>query len=250
MDQSATIRFVSDSLAREAGAPVETKQTHVSLLYLAGELVFKLKRAVAFPYLDFSTPQSREKACRAELALNSRAAPALYLGVRRITREKADDGKDGLAFDGPGELVDCIVVMRRFAESSLFDEMAREGRLAPRHMEALALTISRFHAKALRYPDAKGAGTMAHLLDLNALSFETSPVFGAEEVARLNQKFRENLARLAPLLDARAAAGFVRLCHGDLYLRNICIFKGQPTEQYVFLMSSSVPTSCSSPSSR
>ncbi len=87
MEQAATIRFVTESLAREAGAPVETKQTHVSLLFLAGELVFKLKRAVAFPYLDFSTPQLREKACRAERELNARAAPALYLGVRRITRE-------------------------------------------------------------------------------------------------------------------------------------------------------------------
>ncbi len=70
---------------------------------------------------------------------------------------------------------------------------------------------------------------MAHLIDLNAVSFEASPVFGAEEVARLNEKFRGELARLTPLLDARAACGFVRLCHGDLYLRNICIFKGQPT---------------------
>ena len=83
MDQSATIAFLKSALAREAGAPVESKQTHVSLLFLAGDLVFKLKRAVLFPYLDFSTPQLREKACRAEIALNSRTAPALYLGVRR-----------------------------------------------------------------------------------------------------------------------------------------------------------------------
>src|SRR5208282_4452120 len=121
MDQSTTIAFLMASLAREAGAEVSRKQTHVSLLFLAGDLVFKLKRAVAFPYLDFSTPQLRETACRAELALNSRAAPNLYLGVRRITRET-----NGLAFDGAGELVDSVVVMRRFAESDLFDVMARE----------------------------------------------------------------------------------------------------------------------------
>ncbi|MGO9389087.1 AAA family ATPase [Rhodoblastus sp.] len=224
MDQSATIAFLMASLAREAGAEISCKQTHVSLLFLAGDLVFKLKRAVAFPYLDFSSPQLREKACRAELALNSRAAPNLYLGVRRITLE----GR-GLAFDGQGEMVDSIVVMRRFAESDLFDVMARENRLTPRHIEALAETLARFHANAERFPEIDGAGTMAHLLDLNAISFSGSPIFPHDEVVRLNQVFRAELDRLAPLLDARSAAGFVRLCHGDLYLRNICMFEGRPT---------------------
>jgi aminoglycoside phosphotransferase family enzyme/adenylate kinase family enzyme len=224
MDQAATIAFVTAALEREAGAQASFKQTHVSLLFLAGEMVFKLKRAVAFPYLDFSTPQLREKACKAELDLNSRAAPSLYLGVRRITREA-----EGLAFDGAGELVDCIVVMRRFDEANLFDIMAREGRLTTRRVEALAETISRFHANAKRITEAEGAAAMAHLLDLNAESFAHSPIFAPDEVARLNAMFREELARLAPVLDARAEKGFVRLCHGDLYLRNICLFKGQPT---------------------
>ena len=224
MDQSATIAFLTAALERETGAEVSRKQTHVSLLFLAGDLVFKLKRAVAFPYLDFSTPLSREKACRAELALNSRAAPNLYLGVRRITLSP-----DGLAFDGQGELVDCIVMMRRFAESDLFDVMARENRLTPRHIEALAETLARFHANAARFSEIDGARTMAHLLDLNAISFARSPIFPPDEVARLNRDFRAELERLAPLLDARAASGFVRLCHGDLYLRNICLFEGQPT---------------------
>ena len=170
MDQSATIAFVSQALAREAGAPVETKQTHVSLLFLAGELVFKLKRAIAFPYLDFSRPGLRQKACRAELALNARAAPSLYLGVRRITREPG-----GLAFDGPGRLVDCIVVMRRFDEAGLFDVMAREGRLAAPHIEALAETLARFHASAQRFDERDGAGAFAHLLDLNEISFAQHP---------------------------------------------------------------------------
>ncbi len=224
MDQSATIAFLKSALAREAGAPVESKQTHVSLLFLAGDLVFKLKRAVLFPYLDFSTPQLREKFCRAEIALNSRTAPSLYLGVRRITREP-----EGLAFDGAGELVDCVVVMRRFAETDLFDALAREHRLEPRHIEGLAETLANFHANAARDPDARGAAAMEHLLDLNLLSFESSPVFAADEVARLNRKFRAELKRLTPLLDARAENGFVRLCHGDLYLRNICLFEGRPT---------------------
>jgi aminoglycoside phosphotransferase family enzyme/predicted kinase len=225
MDQSKTIAFLTRALARETGAPVECKETHVSLIFMAGDLVFKLKRAVKFPYLDFSTTALREKACRAEIALNARAAPRLYLGVRAITRE----GENDLAFDGPGEPVDFIVAMRRFNEADLFDAMARDNRLERAHVEALAETLAQFHAGAERSPGAEGAGAMEHLLDLNDRSFEGCPLFAPPDVARLEQKFRDELARLAPLLGARAKNGFVRLCHGDLYLRNICLFEGRPT---------------------
>jgi aminoglycoside phosphotransferase family enzyme/predicted kinase len=223
MDQSVVAAFVAQALARETGAPVETKSTHVSLLFLSAGLVFKLKRDIVFPYLDFSKPSFREKACRAELALNSRAAPELYLGVRRITREPG-----GLAFDGPGPLADCIVVMRRFEESSLFDVMAREGRLKPTHIDALATTIADFHTRAQRFVEESGSGVFAHLLDLNEDSFAHCGIFAAGERDPLNAAFRRELKALAGLLDARAAAGFVRLCHGDLYLRNICWFEGRP----------------------
>jgi aminoglycoside phosphotransferase family enzyme/predicted kinase len=144
--------------------------------------------------------------------------------VRRITREPG-----GLAFDGPGRLVDCIVVMRRFEESGLFDIMAREGRLAGPQIEALAETLARFHANAQRFNEPQGAAAFAHLLDLNEISFARLPIFGKAAIDQLNAQFRAELQRLAPLLDARAASGFVRLCHGDLYLRNICWFEGRPT---------------------
>jgi uncharacterized protein len=224
MEQTAVAAFVAEALARETGAPVETKSTHVSLLFLSGGLVFKLKRAIVFPYLDFSRPASREKACRAELTLNSRTAPELYLGVRRITREPG-----GLAFDGPGPLADCIVVMRRFEESGLFDVMAREGRLTSVHIDALAIKIADFHARAQRFAEGGGAAAFAHLLDLNEDSFAHCGVFADEERNRLHAAFRHELRALGRLLDERAAAGFVRLCHGDLYLRNICWFEGRPT---------------------
>ncbi len=224
MDQSETIDFLIATLQREIGEHIDRIETHVSLVFLSGDLVFKLKRAVAFPYLDFSTPEKREAACLAELTLNSRTAPNLYLGLRHITREAT-----GLGFDGPGKLVDCIVVMRRFEEANLFDAMARENRLTAQHIEALAAAVANFHANAERFPKAEGAQAMAHLLDLNEISFAASPLFPSEDVARLNKAFRDALATHAELLDARAAAGFVRLCHGDLYLRNICLFEGRPT---------------------
>lgn len=223
-DQADIIAFLRETLAREADAPVHCISTHVSLVFLAGDLVFKLKKAIRFPYLDFSTPTQREKACRAEYALNSRAAPELYLGVRKVTLEL-----DGLAFDGPGPMVDCIVVMRRFDQENLFDALARAGRLEARHIEALALTLAAFHANAQRFRETSGAAIFADLLALNDSSFAACGVFTPRAVERLQKSFRAEWANLRELLEARALAGFVRLCHGDLYLRNICWFSDRPT---------------------
>lgn len=223
-EQAETIAFLRDALALQTGAAVDCISTHVSLVFLAGEKVFKLKKAIRFPYLDFSTPALREKACRAELALNSRAAPELYLGVLRITQEPT-----GLAFEGPGPLVDCIVEMRRFEEQNLFDAMARAGRLEPRHIEALAVTLAAFHANAQRFREISGAAAFADLLDLNESSFSSCGLFAPQALQRLNKNFRAEWQALRELLDARALAGFVRLCHGDLYLRNICWFSERPT---------------------
>jgi uncharacterized protein len=119
--------------------------------------------------------------------------------------------------------------MRRFDEADLFDVMARDHRLTPDHVEALAETLARFHANAERFPGAEGAAAMAHVLDLNEFSFAETAIFPPGELDDLHVQFRAELRRLAPLLDARAEKGFVRLCHGDLYLRNICLFEGRPT---------------------
>lgn len=126
-DQRDTIAFLGRPTAYGSGIDrVETIETHVSVVFLAGEQAYKLKRAVRLPYLDFSTVAQRRDACAAELALNRRTAPALYLGLRRLGRNPA--GEIGF-FDG-GTEVDWVVVMRRFDQSLLFDQLARAGKLA------------------------------------------------------------------------------------------------------------------------
>ena len=107
-DQAETIRFLKKVLGERLS--VEILTTHASMIFLAQDRVYKLKRAVRFPYLDYSTAKQRHAACLAELDLNRRTAPELYLGVRTITREA--DGQ--LALDGAGPLIDAVVEMRRF----------------------------------------------------------------------------------------------------------------------------------------
>ena len=86
-DQRETIAFLSRPSSYGAGVErVEIVETHVSMVFLAGDRAYKLKRAVKLPYLDFSTAERRREVCAAELALNRRTAPALYLNLRRLAR--------------------------------------------------------------------------------------------------------------------------------------------------------------------
>jgi len=142
-DQNDAIGFLRN-LPRSGGAEVEFISTHASLIFLVGEHAFKMKRAVRYPYLDFSTPEKRLACCRAELELNRRTAPNLYIGVRTITRAAGEH----LEFNGTGPLVDAVVEMRRFGQEALFDTMARDGSLTKQHMTALAREIARLHRSA------------------------------------------------------------------------------------------------------
>ena len=92
---------------------VDIIETHASLVFLAGDRAYKVKRAVKYPYLDFFTTEDRRQACEAELTLNRRTAPTLYFEVRALIR--LPDGKIGFAGDGPA--IDWVVVMRRFDQS-------------------------------------------------------------------------------------------------------------------------------------
>ena len=123
-DQSHIIAFLAqaDVLDEAAGGtPVRRITTHISELFIGGDRVLKLKRAVRFPYLDFSTAALRRAACEAEVAVNRRTAPDLSRGVVAVTREA--DGR--LALGGKGEAVDWLVDMRRFDDSLLFDRLAK-----------------------------------------------------------------------------------------------------------------------------
>lgn len=221
--QDAAVAFLTGSLSRTG--KVDTVTTHISRIFLGRDRVFKLKRAVRFPYLDFSTPERRLAACAAEVALNSRTAPTLYLGVHRITREPDDT----LTFDGAGELIDAAVAMRRFPEADLFDTMARDGRLQPGHVAELASVLAAFHDAAEVHHDRGGAAAMGEVLAMNEVGLRASGLISAARAEALTARFRVILNRHAGLLDRRRAAGKVRRCHGDLILRNICLFEGRPT---------------------
>ncbi|MGX7876789.1 bifunctional aminoglycoside phosphotransferase/ATP-binding protein [Mesorhizobium sp. ORM6] len=222
-NQDAVVEMLKDPAAYGEASPVETIETHISRIFLVGRRAFKMKRAVKLPYVDFSTPELRLAACVREMELNSRTAPGLYLDVHRITR-----AGDQLALGGSGELVDAVIEMVRFDQSKLLDRMATAAKLTPSLMTAVARMIAQFHRNAEVIHAGSGSGNIGGVLEINSAGFATSHVFNGKEIETLNAAFRATLARHAGLLDRREAAGRVRRCHGDLHLRNICVFDGEP----------------------
>lgn len=209
------------------GARVERIDTHASIVFLAGRRAWKLKRAVRYDYLDFSTPERRRAMCEAELRLNRRAAPALYLGVVPVTRE----ANGALALGGAGEPVDWVLEMTRFDQDGLFDRLAARGALDLALMPRLATAIASFHRGAAPRPDHGGRDGLLWVIDGNAseLASQGAGVLDTTLCESVTAGARAALERHADLLEARRREGFVRQCHGDLHLRNLVCVDGQPT---------------------
>ena len=227
-NQDDAIAFLSTPTVYGADAGrVERIDTHISIVWLAGDRAFKLKRAVCYDYVDFSSVERRRLACQAEVALNRRTAPSLYRGIIPITREA--DGS--LALAGRGVPIDWLVEMQRFDQDTLFDRLADRQRLDVGLMAGLADAIARLHGDAERYLDRGGRDGMAWVIDGNALGFaeQGSGVLEDAICRRLTAKARRALDLAAAELEARRRDSFVRRCHGDLHLRNICLIDGLPT---------------------
>jgi aminoglycoside phosphotransferase family enzyme/predicted kinase len=225
-DQTPIVDFLASPSAH-GGDAVERIDTHTAIVVLAGARAYKLKRAVRFDYLDFSTVEQRRRFCEAEVRLNRRTAPTLYRRVAAVTRQS--DGS--LALGGSGEPVDWVVEMNRFPQEGLLDRLAGSGRLDPGLMEPLAAAVAALHGVAGRRPDHGGRDGMAWVIDGNASGFTEfgAPSLDPAACSKVIAATRRELERRADLLDARRRAGFVRECHGDLHLRNIVVLDGRPT---------------------
>jgi aminoglycoside phosphotransferase family enzyme/predicted kinase len=220
---------VIDFLARPATYGIDSVQridTHISIVFLAGERVYKLKRAMKTAFLDYSTLESRRRFCEAEVEINRRTAPEIYVGVVPVTRTAGG----ALALGGPGTPVEWLVEMRRFDQQSVFDELAKSGRLTPALVTRAADAVARLHAAAAPAERDDGTGPIGKLIEQNerALLERVPSHFGAADVAAWVEAARQALELARPALDRRAREGKIRRCHGDLHLRNICLIGGAP----------------------
>jgi uncharacterized protein len=222
--QQPAIGFLSDP-ANHGGAPVKRIDTHAASVFLAGGRALKIKRAVRFPFLDFSTLEKRKAACEAEIAVNRAFAPAIYRGVVSITREQ--NGR--LTIGGKGEPVEWAVEMRRFDESQTLDHLAEAGRIDETLADALGRAVAAAHRLAPTVVDAHFIEALAEIITQNEAELASEPdLFSLQELRALAAAAHNAFERVKPLLLARERAGLVRRCHGDLHLGNIVLIDGKP----------------------
>jgi aminoglycoside phosphotransferase family enzyme/predicted kinase len=223
--QQAVMDYLGDS-ATHGGAKVTRIDTHAASVFLAGDRALKIKRAVRFPFLDYSTLAKRKAACEAEIAVNRAFAPAIYRGVVAIVRA----GEGRLAIGGKGEPLEWAVEMRRFDETKTLDHLAERGEMIERLADMLGRAVAAAHAAAPVATDFDFADELAEVIAQNDAELAAEPaLFPARQVAALGATTRAAFARLRPLLERRRRDGFVRRCHGDLHLGNIVLLDGKPT---------------------
>jgi aminoglycoside phosphotransferase family enzyme/predicted kinase len=210
--------------ATHGGAKVARIDTHAATVFLAGERAYKVKRAVKFPFLDYSSLAKRKSACEAELDVNRPFAPELYRGVVAITREAG-----GLALGGTGEPVEWAVEMRRFDENTTLDRLADQGKVDLDLADALARTVAAAHAKTPAVAAEPWLDALGRFIAQNEAEFRATPdLFNPAAAAELTRRSGAALDRLRPFLRARGRGGFVRRGHGDLHLGNIALIGGKP----------------------
>lgn len=207
-------------------------ETHISWVLLGAHDAWKLKKPLRLPFIDYGSLARRRACCLAEVALNRRHAPDLYLGVQAIVGT-ADAPR--LVDDGSPEsngAIEYTVHMRRFVDEALWSHRLASGRLTTEDVDALARWLADTHAKARRLPSDDVA--MALLATppsrrnaaMAALDGARTWI-GAHEADRLQAWLEASAASLATLWSQRRREGRVRDCHGDLHLANLLMHEGR-----------------------
>lgn len=227
VSQSATLDFLQD--ARSYGAPLQTLcciETHMSWVFLLSDRVFKLKKPVRFPFLDFSSLSAREFYCREELRLNARLAPGVYLGLMAL---QCSQGRLRLVAESQlagAETVDWLVVMRRLPAERMLDQLIAHGTLREAELDALVSRLGDFYRHASRVPiepEIYLSGFARH----QALACEIllRPQFALRDAALALARFDLCLSQAAALLRQRAKDGRVLEGHGDLRPEHVCLLQ-------------------------
>jgi aminoglycoside phosphotransferase family enzyme/predicted kinase len=207
---------------------VERIDTHISTVLLAGDFAYKIKKPLDLGFLDFSSLEKRRRCCLEEVRLNRRTAPALYLDVVPIA---VTDAGPRVRPASDVAAVEYAVRMRRFDPAATLDRLAAQGRLTAPLVDRLADGVARLHAGAAVAPRGFGTPRTACRLTDDAIRAARALVQSPAERARLDALAAWSAAECearASAMAARADAGRVRECHGDLHLANVVLLDAEP----------------------
>jgi aminoglycoside phosphotransferase family enzyme/predicted kinase len=202
-----------------AGAP--PVETHISAVFLGPATVWKLRKAVRLPFLDFTSLAERQRTAMREFELNRAAAPGLYRDVVAVMRRPDST----IALGGEGEAVDWVVRMARVPAEDFLERRLPDG-LGPVLLDGLGDAVAAWHA-ALAPVDKDQAAALRGVAEGNARAALAAGL-PAESVSAWLAGVLAALASRKDWLRGRAARGFVRRAHGDLHLGNICLWQGRP----------------------
>ncbi|PPS43971.1 AAA family ATPase [Chroococcidiopsis sp. TS-821] len=203
--------------------PIELIQTHVSYVLLTGDYAYKLKKPVNFGFLNYSTLELRQHFCQEELRLNQRGAGEIYLEVLPITQEER------YHLGGNGEPVEYVLKMRQFPQEALFLSMFERGELDEARMEELGRVVAQYHAQTVTNDYIRKFGEVEQIRQSIDENYDQTVKYisGPQTRSQFEEtkKYTDNFfAQRQQLFSERIANDWIRECHGDLHLRNICLW--------------------------
>ena len=219
--QERVFAYLSDPAAHPH---VHRIDTHAASVFLEGTRALKIKRAIRFPFLDYSTLEKRKAACEEEIRINHPFAPQIYHRAVAIT-QSADGSLD---IDGNGRPVEYAVEMTRFDERQTIDHLAAAGPLDADLVEAMAAAIAASHDVAPLVPAEPWINSIPGIIEGNTTGFRDATCFSTGDVDDLRQASLSAFARIRGVLEQRGRQGYVRRCHGDLHLANIVLIDRKP----------------------
>lgn len=217
----------SGQLGPDLGA-IDMRETHISIVLLAGEHAYKFKKPVDFGFLDFSTLEKRTEYCKEEVRLNRRLAPELYCEALPITGTE-----EAPVLGGAGTPIEYCVRMRRFDAADELDAVLKRGEIGAVELDGLARLVAAFHtglpalAAELPYgsPEINCQTAIENFRHLDPLLVH-DPEYLAK-LAELRHFTETQCKMLAPVFAARKAQGLIRECHGDMHLGNMARYGGR-----------------------
>jgi len=225
------LRFLGTPAAHaghaDAVSAVETIETHMSWLFVAGEQVLKLKKPVRYPFLDFSTPAAREASCREEVRLNSRLAPGIYRGLMAL---QWGDGRLRLApetaADARAATIDWLVWMRRLPRERMLDRQIAQASVTAADIDALVGVLAAFYRRAtvVEIDADEYVARFAREQAINR-ALLLHPGLQPDSVAATLDHFDAALQGHASTLRARATQGRIVDGHGDLRPEHVCLLR-------------------------
>ena len=203
---------------------VSVVQTHISIVFVADEFVYKIKKPVNFGFLDFSTLEKRKFYCYMEINLNRRLSKDIYLDVLPVVF----DGKRYTMKSGPGNVVEYAVKMKRIPEEMLLKSVFERGDLSNHHLRGIAKVLADFHARALRTPEIDKFGESDRFRINTDENFEQIEKYIGTSITHKDfhalERWTDNFYDThKDLFLMRLREGRIRDCHGDLHMEHICL---------------------------